>query len=107
MPPYWLAWYSKTEFDPTWKSIAPTQKDSRKLALIICGYLDLKDKSGVTCVLVRIKRRDADELIVERLCILLLTAVKVPRDDVQELMREPWKRIDGKWLAVNQIWYVD
>jgi hypothetical protein len=104
MLPYFHVTFSTSEFDPAWESIAPTQKDSGKLAIICCANLDLNERNPF-CVLVRIKRRDAGELIVERLCTM--TGGKMLNNNEAEQIREPWKRVQGKWLPINQIWCVD
>jgi hypothetical protein len=110
MPAIWSVSYSKSEFEPSWKDtdestgIAPRQKDSGKLAIIICEYLDF-EKRGQSCVLVRIKSRDGGALIVERLCAM--AGARTPKYDDQEWIKAPWKRVQGKWLPTNQIWCVD
>jgi hypothetical protein len=105
MPSFWPVSYLKAEFDPVWEmGIAPTRKDSGKLAIIICENLDLNGP-GPACVLVRVKRRDAGELIVERLCTM--SGGRTSNENGLEQFREPWKRAQGRWLPMNQIWCVD
>lgn len=111
MPTFWKAAYSKSKYDPQWESkgdetgIAPTEKDSNQLAIIICAYGDLNVR-GQTSVLVRIKDTGPDgELIVERMCTL--AGERTPFYDDQEWITEPWKRVKGRWLPITQMWCVD
>ena len=86
-------------------SIAPTEKDSNQLAIIICAYGDFNVR-GHTSVLVRIKDTGPDgELIVERLCTL--AGERTPVYDDQKWITEPWNRVGGIWLPVTQTWCVD
>jgi len=119
LPPFWRCVFVKDEDAEPWESIAPTnadwcesvdaadaRKDPRRLAVIVGAFLGLDSAESFDSILVRITATDDDGLlVVERLGKLVGSAT--PEDDNFEWLRDPWKRVEGRWLPLDQKWCVD
>ena len=124
LPSFWRCFFVRDEDAQPWERIAPTsadwcegrdapgagmgasEKGARKLAIIVGGFLGLDSAESFDTILVSITGTDDDgQLVVERLGKLVGSAT--PEDDNFEWLRDPWKRVEGRWLPLDQKWCVD
>ncbi|KAH8894301.1 hypothetical protein GQ53DRAFT_821386 [Thozetella sp. PMI_491] len=107
MPPLWRCRFVHDEDGRAWtEDIAPRREDSNTLAIIVGDFVGLASGKSFDCALVRIRGRGENgEYIVSRLGKIAGSAT--PAFDSHEWMREPWKRVEGSWLSLNQMWCVD
>jgi hypothetical protein len=103
----------------SWEDIAPKNSDSCdnmdmwQLAIIVDGFNNL-DSQSFSTILVR-KTGECSEggYTVERLGKLIGSATPkydnnaTPKFDDHEWVRDPWKRVKGRWLPLTQMWCVD
>ena len=107
MPKFWRCTFVRDVDGQPWDgALAPQSEDSGTLAIIVGGFTDHAPGTSFDTALVRIKGRgEGGEYVVERICKLIGSAT--PATDDFEWVRNPWQRVEGRWLPLTQIWYVD
>jgi hypothetical protein len=110
MPKFWRCTFIKDDNGRAWEGdIAPTNADSSKLAIIVGGFTELETSPSFPSILVRIKSFKCEcangGYAVERLGRMV--GAPTPEYDTFEWVRDPWKRVEGRWLPLNQRWCVD
>lgn len=103
------SWRCKFEVDEqglSWADIAPKRGQSDNLAIIVGSFEQLGSGLAFNCILVKIKEQTSTgEYRVTRLGKIVGSST--PDFDDFKWLRQPWNRVEGRWLPLNQMWCVD